>query len=235
MANLIYGYCRVSTMKQSLERQEQNIKNVYPDAIIIKESYTGKTMNRPAWSKLYKQVMEQRDKGNDITIVFDEVSRMSRNAEDGFKIYRKLYDKGIRLCFLKEPHLNTDLFRETQNAKIDTVGNDIADLYIETTNKVLMMLAEKQIKAAFESAEWELITKSKNTSDGVRRAQADGKQVGRAKGVKVETKKCKAAKDIIKKHSKSFDGTLDDADVIKLAGISRNSYYKYKAQIKDEL
>lgn len=33
-----------------------------------------------------------------------------------------------------------------------------------------------------------------------------------------------AAKEIIRKHSEDFAGTLDDTDVIKLASISRNSY-----------
>ena len=40
---------------------------------------------------------------------------------------------------------------------------------------------------------------------------------------------CKA---IIQKHSKDFDGTLEDPDVIKLCGCSRNSYYKYKKELK---
>lgn len=231
MCNLVYGYCRVSTMKQSLERQRENILKKYPDAIIIDEKYTGKTLDRPKWNKLYKQVMDQRAKGNDVTIVFDEVSRMSRNAEEGFTIYKQLYDAGVHLCFLKECHLDTDLFKETQTAKIELVGNDIADAYIETTNKVLMLLAQKQIKAAFASAQWELETKNKNTSDGVRRAQAEGKQVGRLAGCKVETKKAKEAKQRIIELSRSFNGTLADADVIKVCGISRNSYYKYKKEI----
>ena len=38
-----YGYCRVSTPKQNIERQVRNIQNSYPDAIIIKEVYTGST------------------------------------------------------------------------------------------------------------------------------------------------------------------------------------------------
>ena len=41
MKNKIYGYCRISTRKQSIERQERNIKEEYPGAIIIKEEYTG--------------------------------------------------------------------------------------------------------------------------------------------------------------------------------------------------
>ena len=40
---------------------------------------------------------------------------------------------------------------------------------------------------------------------------------------------CKA---IIKKHSKDFGGSLEDPDVIKLCGCSRNSYYKYKKELK---
>ena len=233
MTNKIYGYCRISTMKQSLERQKENILKAYPNAVIIDEQFTGKTIDRPAWNKLYKLALEQAAKGNDVTIVFDEISRMSRNAEDGFKMYKQLYDAGVRLCFLKEKHLDTDLFKETQNDKIEKVGNDIADMYIDTTNKVLMLLAQKQIKAAFESAQWELEIKAKNTSDGVRRAQAAGKIVGRQQGAKVTTKKEIAAKEVIRKHSKDFNGTLSDVEVIKLAGISRNSYYKYKREMQE--
>ena len=44
-----------------------------------------------------------------------------------------------------------------------------------------------------------------------------------------------ALKEIIKKHSKDFDGTLEDADVMKLAGVARNSYYKYKREIREEM
>ena len=40
-------------------------------------------------------------------------------------------------------------------------------------------------------------------------------------------------RDIIKKHSKDFNGTLEDPDVIKLCGCSKNSYYKYKREIKN--
>ena len=59
--------------------------------------------------------------------------------------------------------------------------------------------------------------------------------MGNPKGVKLTTKKSVKAKEIIKKHSKDFDGSLEDSDVITLAGISRNSYYKYKKEIREEL
>ena len=66
-------------------------------------------------------------------------------------------------------------------------------------------------------------------------AQADGKQIGRATGATVTTKKSKAAKELIRKYSRDFDGTLNDIEVLKMIGnISRNSYYKYKAELRAE-
>lgn len=221
----IYGYCRVSTVKQIIQRQIDNIKAAFPDAVIIDEAYTGTTMTRPKWEKL-NQTLRAGD-----TVVFDEVSRMARCAEEGFKTYRELYDRGINLVFLKESTLNTENFRNT--AQVAMTGTDV-DLILDGVNKYLMVLAENQIKAAFATAQHEVDFLHKRTSEGVRRAQAEGKQVGLAKGSKLTTKKSVAAKEIIRKHSRDFGGTLQDEDVIKLAEISRNSFYKYKAEIRAE-
>ena len=143
MKNRIYGYARVSTKMQKTERQIENIKKAFPEAVIIAESYTGTKMDRPKWNELYKQLK----KGD--TVVFDEVSRMSRNAEAGFQIYKELFDKGVDLVFLKESTLNTSNFREAMQAKIALTGSDV-DLILEGVNKFLMKLAENQIKSAFE-------------------------------------------------------------------------------------
>lgn len=223
MSNKIYGYARISTMKQNIERQIANIKSKYPDAMIFADEFTGTKIERPEFSKLLKIV-----KSGDV-IVFDEVSRMSRNAEDGFRLYEELYNKGVELIFLKESTLNTENFRQTQ--QIASVGNEIADMYIDTTNKVLMILAKQQIKKAFETAQAEVDFLHQRTSEGVRRAQAEGKRVGRANGVKVTTKKSISMKADIKKLSRDFDGKNTDAEVIKLLGIARNTYYKYKKEM----
>lgn len=222
----VYGYARISTMKQSIQRQIDNIKSVYPNAVIITEEYTGTKMDRPNWNKLVKNL----NPGD--TIVFDEVSRMSRNATEGFETYKALYDMGINLVFLKESTLNTENFRATQ--QIASVGNEIADLYIETTNKVLMILAEQQIKKAFETAQHEVDFLHKRTSEGIAVARAKGKQIGRTTGTKVETKKAKASKEKIKALSKEFNGTNTDLEVIAILGLARNTYYKYKAELKAE-
>lgn len=44
-----------------------------------------------------------------------------------------------------------------------------------------------------------------------------------------------AAKMLDQKYSKDFDGTLSDADCIKLIGIARNTYYKYKRELQEAM
>lgn len=73
------------------------------------------------------------------------------------------------------------------------------------------------------------------TQEGVRKAQADGKQVGRAEGAHVETQKAKECKPVIQKHSKSFGGSLSDEELKKMLGISYGSLYKYKRELKERV
>lgn len=227
MTNTIYGYARISTMKQRLERQIDNIKREYPNAIIITEEYTGTTTDRPNWNKLKKN-LKQGD-----TVVFDEVSRMSRNAKEGFELYQELFESGINLVFLKEQHLNTEVYREALKTKVSYTGTDV-DLILKGVNDYLMKLAERQIEIAFETAQHEVDYLHQRTSEGVRKAQAMGKQVGRSTGVKVETKKAKENKKRILELSKDFNGTNTDVEVMKITGLARNTYYKYKRELLSE-
>ena len=104
----IYGYARISTAKQNIERQIRNITAEYPGAVILQEKYTGTKMDHPEWKRLYRK-LESGD-----TVVYDSVSRMSRNAEEGFGLYKELYERDIALVFIKEPHINTIAFEQAQ-------------------------------------------------------------------------------------------------------------------------
>lgn len=223
----VYGYARISTYKQNIERQISNILRQDSNAVIIKETYTGTTAERPAWQKLLRNV-----KAGD-TIIFDEVSRMSRNAAEGFEAYTELYQKGVELVFIKEPHINTSVYRKAVETKIEGVGDEIADTLIEAINKVIRIVQRKQIEAAFDTAQKEVDYLHKRTSEGVKRAQAEGKTVGRKEGSKIETKKAAEQKKIILKHSKDFGGSLNDTECIKQTGLSRNTFYKYKRELKE--
>ena len=225
----VYGYCRISTSRQNIERQERNIRDYDNTAVILKEEYTGTEIERPIFTKLLKTVRE----GD--TIIFDSVSRMSRTASGGFQMYKELFNLGIDLVFLKEPHINTGTYRTAINNSIELTGNQIADVYIKATNTVLMMLAEQQIKLAFEQAEKEVQDLRDRTREGIVTAKLNGKIVGRKQGSKIETKKCKECKLKILKYSRKFNGTLADTDVIKLLNVSRNSYYKYCRELRAEI
>ena len=54
------------------------------------------------------------------------------------------------------------------------------------------------------------------------------------KSSRYKTKKSVETKALIKKHSRDFGGALPDVDVIRLAGVSKNAYYKYKKEIIHE-
>ena len=205
---MVYGYCRISTPTQNIDRQKRNILDRYPKAKLFCEAYTGTTTDRPEWCKL-KAILKKGD-----TVVFDEISRMSRNADEGIKLYMELYDKGIELVFLKEPQCNTATYSET---------------------------LKNRIELAFQSAENEVKRLKERTREGIETARLNGKQIGRKTGAKITTKRSEEVKQIIKAKSKDFGGNMNDVEVIayvkgitKGGKFSRNSYYKYKSELKAE-
>jgi DNA invertase Pin-like site-specific DNA recombinase len=253
-------------LEQNKERQIQNILREYPKAVIMTEEYTGKTMDRPVWSKLYPKL-----KKGDV-VVFDEVSRMSRNAEEGFKVYQELFEKGCQLIFLKEPYLNTDVFSgQIQRATVKT-GKDYLDQGLKI---ILMGVAEEQIKIAFEQSQAETDLRAQRAGEGIAEAKKHNEelevlypdtykdhpeysQIGREKGDKLTIKKAEPIKALIRKYSRDFEGTLSDMELLGVlstktvkipnkkrsgkveereisAKLSRNTLYKYKKEMREEV
>lgn len=229
-----YGVCRVSTSKQNIERQIRNITDHFPTAIIVQDKYTGtKIIGRENFEKLL-DVVKTGD-----TLVFDSVSRMSRNADEGCQLYEKLFNDNINLVFLHESYINTEVYKKALENQIQvqlSTGDVATDAFvtavIEALNKYTIALAKEQIKKAFEQAKKEVKDLQRNTKAGLVTAKLNGKQLGLPTGTKLITKKSIVAKTAITKYSKDFDGTLTDDEYIKLVGISRNSFYKYKKELK---
>ena len=224
----VYGYCRISRKEQSIERQIRNIKGAYPDAIILQEAFTGRKIEgRVQFERLLKQV-----KPGD-TIVFDSVSRMSRNATEGLDLYEKLYETGVELIFLKERHIDTATYKKALADAVPMTGTNV-DIILQAINEYLKVLRKEQIKLAFAQAEKEVNDLRQRTREGIETARLAGKQIGCETGRKLKVKKEEPAKEIIWKHSRDFMGTLADAEVMKLAGLARNTYYKYKRELKEQ-
>lgn len=228
----VYGYARISTQTQNIERQIRNIRKYNDSAVIYQEAYTGTRTDRPEWTKLLKVIKDKIKKDTDITIIFDSVSRMSRNAEEGVKQYFELYNLGVNLVFLKEPHINTATYKKALSNNIAMTGTK-TDIILEAINEYLMELAKEQIIIAFEQAEKEVLDLHQRTKEGIETARQQGKQIGRKAGTTFTTQKSERAKQIILKHSIDFGGTLTDKECMQMiGGIARNSYYKYKRELK---
>lgn len=181
----IYGYCRISTPQQNIERQIRNILATHPTAHIIREVYTGTTyQGRRELDKLLHTVQA----GD--TIVFDSVSRMSRNADEGCQLYEDLYAQNVTLCFLKEPHINTETYRQTIQRQISPqlkTGNAATDSFVSSViaalNQYTVDLAKEQIRLAFAQAQKEVDDLHQRTREGMLTAKLNGKQIGQSVAV----------------------------------------------------
>ena len=101
---MIYGYARVSTIKQqregnSLEDQKQQLQEHGCKEIIV-EQYTGTTTDRPKFSALLQAVKK------DDTLMVTKLDRFARTVTEGSKIARQLLDKGVSLHILNMGIIN---------------------------------------------------------------------------------------------------------------------------------
>ena len=96
----------------------------------------------------------------------------------------------------------------------------------------MLRLAERQIQLAFDQAQKEVDDLHQRTREGIATARLAGRQIGGVPGKKLTIKKAEPAKQLILKHSRDFGGTLSDAECIKLIGVARNTYYRYKAELR---
>ena len=107
------------------------------------------------------------------------------------------------------------------------------DIILKAINEYLMELAKEQIIIAFEQSEKEVSDLHQRTKEGIETARRKGKQIGRKRGASITAKKSIKAKQDILKFSRDFNGTLTDVDCMRMIGIARNTYYRYKAELKN--
>ena len=243
-----YLYIRTSTKKQDLARQEELIK-LYPDATVIAEKASGKSVEgRTEFQRLLKLV-----KTGD-TIVFDSVSRMSRNATEGAELYEQMYRDGVELVFVHEPQVNTECYRKVLESQIRvsiSSGNAAMDIcvkkMIDALNEFAVAMAKVQFLQAFQQAETERLHIVSSVKQGLECARAAGKQIGQVQGAKLHIKKKDELKALIRKEHVDFGGRYTTAEFLRIHapeykngkanhehGISKNTFYKYLQELKAE-
>ena len=93
MANIIYGYARVSTVKQDLSSQVNDLKDAGA-TIIYRDKFTGTTADRPEFDKLMNKI----DSGD--TLIVTKLDRLARNTQDALSIVKQMNDEGVILRVL---------------------------------------------------------------------------------------------------------------------------------------
>ena len=232
-AKFKYGYARVSTPTQNVRRQIDDIHSICPEAIIYYETYTGTKSDRPEWQKL----LHLARLGQVSEIWFCDVSRMARNKEEGYQTYMELYHLGIELHFILTPQIDTTTYKETLNRIIctdyqlnDSAVNEFVNEIFAALNDYMSKIAQRQIYIAFAEAENEAKQLSQRTKEGLEVARIKGSQIGRQKGITIDTRKRRKAIRKILTYWEKYDGpknVVKAEDCIKMCGISKSSFYRY--------
>ena len=216
-----YTYMRISTKesndKQSFNRQEKSLKtyaesNNIEYLLNFKDDISGNTFNRPSWNKLEK-ILQEGD-----TIVFKEISRFTRQAEEGYKKYKELMDKGINLVSLDNLTVSTDYIKNLTS--IANSQNLVTKTALESTIKLLLIVELDRVQQ-----EREIIVK--RIKQGI---EASDKKSGRKQG-KLDKMSNKLKEDI-----KEFlsDRSIKQIDLMNKHNVSRNTLKKYIAIVKKE-
>ena len=211
-----YYYMRISTQeasdKQSYTRQDKALKRyaeenklTYNERYVYKDDTTGSTFNRVQWKELESNLKE----GD--TIVFKEISRFTREAEEGYKKYMKLMNKGINLVFLDNPTVSTDYIK--QLSKIAETQSLVTRTALEGTIKLLLIVELDRVQQ-----EREIIVK--RIKQGI---EASDKKSGRALG-RIDKLSEELKKDIIELYNNKL---ITKVDLAKKHSISRNTLDKY--------
>jgi len=170
-----YFYMRISTKessdKQSFQRQDKSLKSYaeknnlkYDNRTVFKDDVTGATFDRPDWKAL-ESILREGD-----TIVFKEISRFTRQADEGFSKYMELMKNNINLIFLDNPTVSTDYISTLMD--IANQQQRIAKTALENTIELLLMVE-------LDRVEQERETISKRIKQGI---QASNKPSGRKEG-----------------------------------------------------
>lgn len=218
-----YFYMRISTKestdKQSFQRQSKALETYaknnnleYNNRTVYKDDVTGATFNRPDWKAL-ESVLQEGD-----TIVFKEISRFTRQADEGFSKYMKLMKKGINLIFLDNPTVSTDYIK--QLTSIAEQQQRIAKTALENTIELLLLVELDRVEK-----EREII--SKRITQGI---EASSKTQGRKKGQldKMSKELESDIKDFLVNRS------IKQTDLMKKHNISRNTLKKYIKIVEEQ-
>ncbi|BCZ46848.1 hypothetical protein psyc5s11_29150 [Clostridium gelidum] len=217
-----FSYMRISTKeasdKQSFNRQEKSLKayaenNKIEYTLSFKDDCTGSTFNRPNWIRL-ESLLHDGD-----TIVFKEISRFTRQAEEGYKKFMELMKKGINLVFIDNMTVGTDYIKNL--TRVAHEQDLVAKTALESTIKLLLIVELDRVQK-----EREIIVK--RIKQGI---QASEKASGRKNNT------LDKMTDDLRTDIKEFSSnrSIKQIDLMNKHNISRNTLKKYVKLVSEEI
>lgn len=201
MCKKIYGYCRVSTKEQNLDRQIKAIKDYGIDERdIITDKASGKNFNRNGYLTLRDTLLRRGD-----TLVIKELDRLGRDMEQIKEEWQKLIKKGIDIIVLDTPILNT-------SNKTDLEKNLISNIMFE----LLSYMSEKE-RLKIHKRQMEGIQALKDRNNG--------KGIGRP-GIDLNTLSQEQQRILKDNYNKWINKEITGVDFMKKLGLKKNSFYK---------
>ena len=120
---MIYGYVRVSTKEQHIDRQMKSLIDFgVPEENIKVDKESGKDFDRPAYQLLRNEILRSGD-----VLVVKELDRLGRNKELLKKELDYFKNKGIRVKFLNVPTTLMDI-PEGSEWVLDMINNIIIEV-----------------------------------------------------------------------------------------------------------
>lgn len=201
------AYARVSTKRQSLERQETSILETIPDLraqYFFKDKYTGKEFDRPEYKRLKEKVMELKEANPDtrIRITIHELDRIGRDYQEIQKEVHWFRQQGVTLRFLDIP---------------EGIISDAMGITGELLVDIIILL-----KAYW--AEQELHYKEKRTREGIEKAKKNGTKFGR-QAIEINEKQfCREVDRAIARH-------ITHKEAMRNLGLKDYVYWKWVKQL----
>lgn len=217
---LYYAYHRTSTIDQNLDRGLNEINEFIKDNNIklsnrpYTDQCTGKNFNRPSYKSMIEDIEYQINENNEkITLIVTELDRLGRNKTLTLKEINKMKDLGVRLMVLEIPTTCQDL------SKLD---NNMAVMMMETINNMLI-----EMYVSFAHAEMEKRTKRQSEGIKAKKDRGEWEDYGRPRVMDFDR--------FVKEYKRVLNGDIKPTECMKLLGITKPTYYRYKKEYENKL
>ena len=153
MKNFVFGYARVSTEQQCLDRQLDMLEKYGVD-MIFNEKMTGTKRSRPELEKLLERLTE----GD--TVVIESLSRLGRSTKDLIWLMETFNSKGVNLVSLKESIDTTTSTGKLLFTLMSALAQFERDVIVDRTREGLASARARGRKGGRPSADTEAVKKA---------------------------------------------------------------------------